>query len=147
MKLLPVLTGAIALSFGSLSALAQDAQPTESQNPQAGAYSEPGASTQMESASERSGSIGQMDSDTISAIQESLKEAGHDVGAVDGIWGPKTEAALREFQEARGLEPTGTVDDRTLAELEVDQRGAGGFGAEPEGSAPATGVIDEPDAS
>ena len=34
-----------------------------------------------------------------------------------GKMGPSTEAALKEFQRAKGLQPTGELDQRTLAAL------------------------------
>jgi peptidoglycan hydrolase-like protein with peptidoglycan-binding domain len=49
--------------------------------------------------------------------QERLAAAGFDPGPVDGAMGPRTRAALRAFQEARGLDPTGEPDGPTLAEL------------------------------
>jgi peptidoglycan hydrolase-like protein with peptidoglycan-binding domain len=53
-------------------------------------------------------------------VQERLVEFGHDPGTVDGVMGEKTRQALRSFQQARGLEPTGEPDGRTLAELGVE---------------------------
>jgi hypothetical protein len=50
-------------------------------------------------------------------VQQRLVEVGHDPGTVDGVMGEKTREALRSFQQARGLEPTGEPDRRTLAEL------------------------------
>ena len=50
-------------------------------------------------------------------VQQRLVEVGHDPGTVDGTMGEKTREALRSFQQARGLEPTGEPDGRTLAEL------------------------------
>ncbi len=50
-------------------------------------------------------------------VQQRLAEADHDPGPVDGIMGRKTREALRAFQQARGLEPTGEPDERTLTEL------------------------------
>jgi hypothetical protein len=50
-------------------------------------------------------------------VQERLVEFGHDPGTVDGVMGERTRQALRSFQQARGLEPTGKPDGRTLAEL------------------------------
>ena len=50
-------------------------------------------------------------------VQQRLVEVGQDPGTVDGVMGEKTREALRSFQQARGLEPTGEPDGRTLAEL------------------------------
>lgn len=51
------------------------------------------------------------------AAQAALLRMGHYTGAVDGIGGPKTTAAVRAFQEAAGLPPTGSLDADTLAAL------------------------------
>jgi peptidoglycan hydrolase-like protein with peptidoglycan-binding domain len=54
-------------------------------------------------------------------IQQSLQQAGHDPGQVDGKWGPATQNALKEYQQAKGLEPTGLVSLRVLADMGMDQ--------------------------
>lgn len=41
-------------------------------------------------------------------------------GKADGVWGPKTEAAVRNFQTQNGLEVTGTLDEPTARALGVD---------------------------
>ncbi len=52
------------------------------------------------------------------AIQEALRDRGFDVvGRPDGIFGGNTAAAVRQFQAARGLEVTGSVDARTWIAL------------------------------
>ena len=51
------------------------------------------------------------------AVQRALKDKGYRPGAADGVIGPRTRAALREFQKAAGLEVTGRLDRSTLAEL------------------------------
>lgn len=55
--------------------------------------------------------------DSIRSVQEMLKRNGLDVGPIDGILGPRTAAALREFQQQRGLPRTGEPDEATLNEL------------------------------
>jgi Putative peptidoglycan binding domain len=59
----------------------------------------------------------QMDQKQVWQVQQQLKAAGYDPGAVDGILGPRTKAALRQFQRAYGLQHTGQLDDATLREL------------------------------
>ena len=53
-------------------------------------------------------------------IQRALSQAGYDPGEIDGRWGSRTRAALRNFQEAEGLEATGDVDLSTVIALGLD---------------------------
>jgi membrane-bound lytic murein transglycosylase B len=55
--------------------------------------------------------------DFIKSLQRGLRRAGYDPGAADGKMGPATRQALREFQEAHGLSPTGDFDIPTLTKL------------------------------
>jgi hypothetical protein len=55
--------------------------------------------------------------DLVRSVQEMLKREGLDVGPIDGILGPRTAAALREFQQQRGLARSGEPDEATLKEL------------------------------
>ena len=57
--------------------------------------------------------------DQVKQIQQALKDLGHDIGktGVDGIIGKNTEAAIKAFQELKGLKVTGIVDAETLAAL------------------------------
>jgi len=41
-------------------------------------------------------------------------------GKVDGVWGPKTESALRNFQTQSGLDATGELNDPTARALGID---------------------------
>lgn len=54
----------------------------------------------------------------VSGVQARLANLGYAPGRVDGVLGPRTEAAIREFQEAHGLEPTGVMDEAFLDCLE-----------------------------
>lgn len=69
---------------------------------------------------------------SVRQIQQALKAAGFDPGPIDGIKGPKTLAAIRAFQKARGLVVDGIVGPKTTAAL----RGSGGS------SAPAQPALD-----
>ncbi|WP_165403678.1 TerB N-terminal domain-containing protein [Rhizobium leguminosarum] len=50
-------------------------------------------------------------------IQQALLEKGYAPGTIDGVWGKKSVAALKLFQQARGLPVTGVIDDRVTREL------------------------------
>ena len=56
------------------------------------------------------------------ALQRLLGELGYDPGPADGIMGPSTRAAIRAFQDAEGLRPTGEIGGATSEAL----REAGG---------------------
>jgi outer membrane lipoprotein SlyB len=79
----------------------------------------PSAEAPAASSSER---IGGGQSDQIRQAQLALNKRGFDAGRQDGIWGPETESAVRNFQKSRGLEVTGRLDDRTIRELGIDER-------------------------
>ena len=55
---------------------------------------------------------------TTTAVQQTLKLAGFWDGPVDGEWTPELTEALKEFQTALGVKPTGAVDAATIAALE-----------------------------
>ena len=50
-------------------------------------------------------------------VQEVIKEAGFDPGAIDGKPGPKTKKAVMSFQEAYGLGVDGKIGFQTLFKL------------------------------
>jgi hypothetical protein len=53
----------------------------------------------------------------IRQAQTALKEKGHDPGAIDGIHGPRTSAALRSYQKAENIKVTGRLDADTKSHL------------------------------
>jgi N-acetylmuramoyl-L-alanine amidase len=55
--------------------------------------------------------------DDVATLQERLLELGFDAGRADGVFGPRTERALRGFQREYGLVPDGTCGPATLRAL------------------------------
>lgn len=51
------------------------------------------------------------------ALQRGLTRAGHDTGGADGVIGPRTEAAIADFQRANGRPVTGTPSRALLDAL------------------------------
>lgn len=55
--------------------------------------------------------------DDVAALQERLLELGFDAGRVDGVFGVRTQAALRGFQREYGMVPDGACGMATLRAL------------------------------
>ncbi|NQV31637.1 MAG: peptidoglycan-binding protein, partial [Phycisphaeraceae bacterium] len=56
------------------------------------------------------------------AWQVALKAIDFSPGIIDGVIGPKTQLATREFQRVRGLPQTGQLDTSTAKALKVDPK-------------------------
>jgi len=67
---------------------------------------------------DKTGSAAAQDAIEATAVQTTLKLAGYWTGPIDGQWTPELTAALKEFQKALGVKPTGVVDAATLGALE-----------------------------
>ena len=50
-------------------------------------------------------------------VQEGLRAAGFDPGGADGMFGPRTRAAIRSWQTSRGVRATGYLDGASSAAL------------------------------
>jgi len=64
----------------------------------------------------RRGSTGE----DVRRLQQLLTSAGFSPGAIDGIFGPLTETAVKAFQTSKGLAPDGIVGIRTWTALGVN---------------------------
>ena len=99
----------------------------------------------------------QYESSTVRDVQQALQNKGYDVGPIDGMMGPRTQSALREFQQQQGLSRSGRIDQQTLSALDVqasstgrgtmgapggtmgDRSGAGTSGTSAAGGSPSAG--------
>jgi peptidoglycan hydrolase-like protein with peptidoglycan-binding domain len=81
----------------------------------------------------RSGSRGP----EVEDLQRALMRKGINPGPIDGAFGPKTEDAVRRFQERAGLVADGIAGPKTLGALE--EKEAGGIVREPADEKPDQG--------
>ena len=68
----------------------------------------------------KSGSRG----DDVTALQRLLKLRGADPGEIDGVFGPKTEAAVEAFQGKAGLDVDGIAGPKTMEALKASALGS-----------------------
>jgi Putative peptidoglycan binding domain len=67
----------------------------------------------------------------VRSAQQALQDRGFDPGPIDGVMGPRTGAAVRDFQQKENLTVTGQLDAETRARLTA-------------GGAPAASPASEP---
>lgn len=95
----------------------------------------PGVSGDMQSGGSQAGQMqgrqvggNQWAKDDVKKAQQALQQAGHDPGPIDGVVGPQTRQAIKDFQSSSGLQQTGTLDAETAQKLGV-QKGASSSGS------------------
>jgi|GEM_PF-2061308 hypothetical protein len=77
---------------------------------------------------------------SFAAAQEALRDLGFDPGPIDGLWGPRSRAALRAFLKSRDLEGGEHLDEAVWSALRKATRdrsspaGAGSGLASPDGN-------------
>jgi peptidoglycan hydrolase-like protein with peptidoglycan-binding domain len=108
MKLRPIAIAVMTLSSAAAFAAVNTSDKST-------AASNPGYSTSTSQGSLSS----QGDNATIGQLQQALNDKGYNVGTVDGQMGPKTRSALKKFQQAQGLQPSGQIDSQTVAALSI----------------------------
>ena len=74
-----------------------------------------------------------LDQSTRRLIQQGLRNEGFDAGTPDGLFGPRTRAAIRDWQQSRGASPTGYLNG---AEAELLRTAATPPAAAPEAPPP-----------
>lgn len=58
----------------------------------------------------------------VRSMQRRLREMGFYFGPIDGEWGASTHTALKQFQRARGIEPTGDLTPATASVMGLDPK-------------------------
>jgi peptidoglycan hydrolase-like protein with peptidoglycan-binding domain len=58
-------------------------------------------------------------SEQVKKVQKALQDKGMDPGPIDGKMGPKTMAALKQFQKDQKLPESGKLDDQTREKLGI----------------------------
>ena len=158
-----VVAGVVSFSFASI-AVAQRSQQEGAQLPQGDQTTrqEQGMTQERSQAGEQQGQVGStveamrgaanepmggQDPQTIREVQEKLNERGYNAGPVDGVYGPKTRAAIEDFQKYQGIDATGQLSEDTLAGLGIESEAAAGAargeGVERDGA--RTGAVLESD--
>jgi peptidoglycan hydrolase-like protein with peptidoglycan-binding domain len=69
--------------------------------------------------------------DEIQKIQQALDQKGFKSGQPDGVLGPETKNAIKEFQQKQGWNGTGELDNQTLSALGVSTNGQNATGQRP----------------
>ena len=117
-----VMTTAMAFIGGLFTAglvLAAAEPPLGISSPTEAGQQQQGTAAEMEQPQQQVTAL-QMDGKQVRALQNALNEKGFAVGAVDGIVGPKTAGAIRDFQSKEGLTATGQPDQQTLKALGIE---------------------------
>jgi peptidoglycan hydrolase-like protein with peptidoglycan-binding domain len=71
--------------------------------------------------------IPNLNQDNVRQVQQALQKKGVDPGPVDGVLGPRTKGAVRNFQDRYGMKASGEIDNQTLYALgEAELAGQGG---------------------
>ena len=73
--------------------------------------------------------------DEIRQAQQALDQKGFKAGQPDGVLGPETKNAIKDFQQKQGWNATGELDSQTLSALGVSASGQNG---QPAGQRPST---------
>ena len=67
--------------------------------------------------------VGETDWKDVGEMQQTLQDEGHYRGKIDGVFGLRTRASIREFQKAENLPVTGQLDLQTAGKLGVRPEG------------------------
>ncbi|HTI86396.1 MAG TPA: peptidoglycan-binding domain-containing protein [Alphaproteobacteria bacterium] len=92
-----------------------------------------GSTAQNRRARGAAASSGGVSHDQVRQAQTALQKAGYYHGKIDGLYGPQTRAAVRDYQAKENLSQTGRLDRTTMQHLRnvASNSGAGSGSASP----------------
>ena len=91
-----------------------DSTPAATPRPRPVEPAAPPAQVQARAVAPSAPSAPRMPGDIINDIQRELTRRGYYDGAVDGLYGPKTDGAIRDFEHAAGLKPSTEPNEALL---------------------------------
>jgi peptidoglycan hydrolase-like protein with peptidoglycan-binding domain len=123
------LLATVAATVLSMPAMAEQQSGRAAQEPIGGQTQQMGnGAQQSQQQTAEIVSPNSLNEEEVKAIQQALNEKGFHAGNVDGIWGPETRTALRNFQEKENVQASGQLDRQTLSALGVQVAGSGQLG-------------------
>lgn len=138
---------AVALALAATPAFAQGKTDTKSsETTKSSDMKSSGSMKSSTAGGAHSGASMSGNTEQVKAVQQALKDQGHDPGAIDGVMGPKTQAALRDYQGKQGLKVTGRLDAETSAKLGVQKSSSAPSSTSPAAS-PSTSASSDTKAS
>jgi peptidoglycan hydrolase-like protein with peptidoglycan-binding domain len=89
------------------------------------------STAQQPSAAQQNMQEQNLSKDEIQQVQQALDQKGFKSGQADGVLGPETKNAIKEFQQKQGWNATGELDNQTLSALGVSTIGQNATGQRP----------------
>jgi peptidoglycan hydrolase-like protein with peptidoglycan-binding domain len=103
----------VAVAIASLPAITLPAAPLFAQASQPGqAQQSTGTDTKLDM-----NAVPSLNEEKIRRAQQALQAKGFDPGPIDGVIGPRTEDAIRNFQDRYGIKTSTKLDNQTLYAL------------------------------
>jgi peptidoglycan hydrolase-like protein with peptidoglycan-binding domain len=91
--------------------------PATAQLTHSNQYAQLQQSTAQDASQMKMDAVPSLNQDGIRRVQQALQKRGFDPGPLDGILGPKTKEAVRNFQDRYGIKASGEIDNQTLFAL------------------------------
>jgi peptidoglycan hydrolase-like protein with peptidoglycan-binding domain len=103
-----------------------NAQQPGSNQPAAQQHANQPATSQQQATQEQN-----LSKDQIRQVQQALDQKGFKAGQPDGMLGPETKNAIKEFQQKQGWNATGELDSQTMSALGMSGNNPQGAGERP----------------